>query len=1847
MKKFRNDTTQLSALISMLAPLSYNDQISEQLIGICKDLGRQINVLVCSCQENTDFQDFSSLLVSADNMHFALAALMNSIKDAPSQKEDGAQLRSLIDNILNGMNEISIEGLELDVLKSKSKDLTLNLGKLLACMKNEINEAKDENTKNDLFSAAKLLADSTKLLLENTKALQNEELDQTKFMKFQSGIKSDLYDFIKKNYQEEFQQIQLILLKNCLNRVISTSIIMESSMRNASESCRSEVLAKSLNDESENLHSSRNPVIEALGKLEQTPDSLYYQYDLIEKAKFLCDNSKKVLTLSRNAIPLIADFDHSALLNKSTRNLVGPIEDLEKLLSQTEEADPSTRIEVAKERMDHISNDLDILSQRFNQGKVKQLPEKEKENFDNRLMETYREMMKIQAQLSHPSTFEDSAQFCPILEKLSFVVSKVISPAYGVAACSSKPEDKKNFQALLQNLQNILTSSINCCTETKNMILCNSIPQSLLDSIKRNSDAILSLLSTIPTNQDIEKAAKSIQLLSDDYKSQKPAPPILPGKTYIDVKNEIAENISFILETVAELLRVVSREEIQKFPSTFTEFASRYAQLYRNIKSLASNHPDKQIAKIINDGLGSMVEMSVRLASTSKLYAADPNSSTKLFITETAKSFSDSLSNLLLTLLSSKSGRRECENYKNLMKLTYSPMLESSNCEIFTRKPYNVCIQEIEKMYANKFKQIEHNLIKSTENENSMLNIGKNIEDWEDLLTEILKNTSHASYMLGVSDTTSTAEYATIFDEKKIKSLQNEIIATFEAIEYKEGVIRDTDIDLFKKDSFKAVSNLVFYCKEAISSLTGNASLQKNIMDGVDAITATAKNSLINLDSANKPLNDQGVKDTVKKSKKLIKDDISRLLKIFETPEMRCIPWHIGEHGRLMQEPLISDGQNVITTTVDALEDICKLIHDFDDHNKKEILLKISKNKIAIETLISTLKSQAPGDNIFGDIISRLEDNESDIKKVSEQVRSETINRRANASKEYELQFEMNNTQIMNILKEIIPLSENESHLVAARLETVADLMEGMLNVIDGLSSTFNNIDKNSELKMFEQLSALNLAIMHCANSFRSNPQPIKDQKPLSIKSAVEMSINEGKNLSDIVKTLSQKSSVLQVLIQKIQKINATLKVEGFKDSKEKAIMDQKDYENKIIAKLKNIVIISQDINRKASTKQELIEPLCKDLFEEHEKCANLVFDNTYSLSDMIKTEARKLYIELGENIKNYTELASRLQSEPDSKKELSQNSIKISTCVSNFLKLLQSSHKGEEACAKLAEYLSDALIDIDTCILFAQNDSLENEPDKPNMNTLKTPILKTSEEIVGLVDELMQQKQYSDINMLKFANRLDGSLKVFVENNKNAAISLGSKDSLNQLSLLNATKNIGGSIFDLLESLKLSQTGEAAKQNKMVEQNVEKTKTFLEKHNILLEEIDQRTTNASAALSKTSDHIQSMIPYMDKSKTCPWDNDLSNLAPEDLVRISKDIPLSCAKIVQAVQASKPKDIEEFTTKGDTAFEHLIKGARRYVLALESPNVTSLVTSLKKCADCYVEMLKNVENNKTQSDKKTLSGISKKVTEAVVIFIKKCTDLKGKNLKCLIGENFFDSDDPSAVAERELLNAAAAIELAAKKLSELKPRVIQTDQPERELNFEGQILEAANSIMKATALLVTAATAAQKELVKAGAFKVNAEGKQDSGQWSQGLISAARLVAESTNMLCDAAKAAVEGKASEEKLIAACNSISGSTTQLIMACKVKADPNSENQARLEKAGFAVKKASKTFVESLKGSGIFAEEKQENINVQTSKVGGLKQEIDAMEEIAKREKELMEARGKLFKLRQAKAQPKND
>lgn len=183
------------------------------------------------------------------------------------------------------------------------------------------------------------------------------------------------------------------------------------------------------------------------------------------------------------------------------------------------------------------------------------------------------------------------------------------------------------------------------------------------------------------------------------------------------------------------------------------------------------------------------------------------------------------------------------------------------------------------------------------------------------------------------------------------------------------------------------------------------------------------------------------------------------------------------------------------------------------------------------------------------------------------------------------------------------------------------------------------------------------------------------------------------------------------------------------------------------------------------------------------------------------------------------------------------------------------------------------------------------------------------------------------------------------------------------------------------------------------------------------------------------------------------------------------------------------------------------------------------------------------------------------------------------------------------------------------------------------------ILEAAKSIATATSALIKAASAAQKELITSGKVSRTPLTSSDDGQWSEGLVSAARMVAAATHSLVESANALVQGFSSEEKLISSAKQVASSTAQLLVACKVKADPDSDSTKRLQAAGNAVKRATDNLVRATQQA--IQNEEERSLILNRRIVGGIAQEINARSEVLRIERELEEARGRLTAIRQAK------
>lgn len=238
------------------------------------------------------------------------------------------------------------------------------------------------------------------------------------------------------------------------------------------------------------------------------------------------------------------------------------------------------------------------------------------------------------------------------------------------------------------------------------------------------------------------------------------------------------------------------------------------------------------------------------------------------------------------------------------------------------------------------------------------------------------------------------------------------------------------------------------------------------------------------------------------------------------------------------------------------------------------------------------------------------------------------------------------------------------------------------------------------------------------------------------------------------------------------------------------------------------------------------------------------------------------------------------------------------------------------------------------------------------------------------------------------------------------------------------------------------------------------------------------------------------------------------------------------------------------------------------------------------------------------------------------------------------GTHINGSGDLGDKVDREMEKAAEAIASANAKLNELLSRPKDPKFSAFDLKIHEAILAAAIAVTTAIAALIKAASDCQQEIVAQGrgASSKTAFYKKHN-RWTEGLISAAKSVAASTNILIETADGVLSGKHTPEQLIVASNEVASSTAQLVAASRVKASYMSKTQDRLEGASKAVTSACRSLVNQVQDILSKKQGAEKDVDYSTLTPHVLKTtEMEQQVEILKLENSLNAARKRLGEIR---------
>lgn len=133
---------------------------------------------------------------------------------------------------------------------------------------------------------------------------------------------------------------------------------------------------------------------------------------------------------------------------------------------------------------------------------------------------------------------------------------------------------------------------------------------------------------------------------------------------------------------------------------------------------------------------------------------------------------------------------------------------------------------------------------------------------------------------------------------------------------------------------------------------------------------------------------------------------------------------------------------------------------------------------------------------------------------------------------------------------------------------------------------------------------------------------------------------------------------------------------------------------------------------------------------------------------------------------------------------------------------------------------------------------------------------------------------------------------------------------------------------------------------------------------------------------------------------------------------------------------------------------------------------------------------------------------------------------------------------------------------ASRKIEELSEKSRKSESGIK-LQVNEKIAEVCANLMKTVRNLIIQSRLLQREIVGDNKLTNNTEFYKRNSSWTEGLISAANVVAMAARSLVDSADMAMSGQAKYSELAAAAHEVAAATTQLVVASRVKANKDSD------------------------------------------------------------------------------------
>ncbi|XP_041639115.1 talin-2a isoform X1 [Cheilinus undulatus] len=1814
-------TSQLVACAKVVSPTISSPVCQEQLIEAGKLVDRSVESCVQACLSATeDGELLKQVSAAASVVSQALGDLLQHVRQYTSRGEPIGRYDQATDTIMTVTESIFSSMGDAGEMVRQARVLAQATSDLVNAMRSDAEAEVDVDNSKKLLAAAKLLADATARMVEAAKgaaAYPENEDQQQRLREAAEGLR------VATNAaaQNAIKKKLINRLENAAKQAAAAATQTIAAAQNAAASNKNTAAHQQLVQSCKAVADHIPQLVQGVRGSQAKPEDLSAQLALIIASQNFLQPGSKMVTSAKSSVPTVTDQAAAMQLGQCAKNLATCLAELRTSAQKAHEACGPMEIDSALTAIQTLRSELQDAKLAAVNAQLKPLPGESLEKCAQDLGSTSKSVGSSMAQLLTCAA-QGNEHYTGIAARETAQALKTLAQAArGVAASTTDP---KAAAAMLDSARDVMEGSALLIHEAKQALVSPGDAESqqrLAQVAKAVSHSLNNCVNCLPGQKDVDMALKSIGEASKKLLIETIPP---ASKSFQEAQSELNQTAADLNQSAGEVVHASRGSSSQladasgKFSQDFDEFLDAGIEMAGHTQK-----KDDQVQVIGN--LKNISMASSKLLLAAKSLSVDPAAANaKNLLAAAARAVTDSINQLITLCTQQAPGQKECDNALRELEAVRG-MLDNPN-EPVSDLSYFDCIESVmenSKVLGESMAGISQNC-----KTGDVPAFGDCVGSASKALCGLTEAAGQASYLVGVSDPNSQAGHQGLVDPIQFAKAN-------QAIQMACQNLVDPDSSPSQVLSAativaKHTSALCNACRLA-SSKTTNPVAKRHFVQSAKEVANSTANLVKTIKALDGDFSEENRNKCRVATAPLI-EAVENLTTFASNPEFASVPAQISNEGSAAQEPILQSARSMLDSSTYLLKTARSLVINPKDPPMWSVLAGHSRTvSDSIKGLITAIRDKAPGQRECDSSIDNINKCIRDIEQASLAAVSQNLPSRDDISLEA-LQEQLTSTvqEIGHLIDPVSTAARGEASQLGHKVTQLAGYFEPLITASVGVASKLK--DHQQQMTFLDQTKTLAesaLQMLYAAKEGGGNPKASHTHDAIAeaaqlMKEAVD----------DIMVTLNEAASEVGMvggMVESIAEAMAKLD-EGTPPEPDGSFVD---YQTSMVKYSKAIAVTAQEMMTKSVTCPDDLGALASQVTVDYSQLAiqGRLAAHTAEPEEIgfqIKTRVQ----ELGHGCILLVQKAGALQITPSdsfTKRELIECARAVTEKVSLVLSALQAGNKGTQACITAASAVSGIIADLDTTIMFASAGTLNAENDE-SFADHRENILKTAKALVEDTKMLVSGAASGQDKLAQAAQSSAKTITQLTDVVKLGAASIGSDDPETQVVLINAVKDVAKALAELISATKCA-AGKAADDPSMY-QLKSAAKVMVTNVTSLLKTVkavEDEATRGTRALEATIECIKQEMALF-QSRDAPN----KTTTPEEFIRMTKGITMATAKAVAAGNSARQEDIIHTANLSRKAISDMLTTCKQ---AAYHPEVSEEVKNRAlmygaECTTGYIDLLEQVLlvlQKPTAEQKQHLAACSKRVAGAVTELIQTAEAMKDG------GSEWVDPEDPTVIAETELLGAAASIEAAAKKLEQLKPRA-KPKQADETLNFEEQILEAAKSIAAATSALVKSASAAQRELVAQGKVGLIPDNAVDDGQWSQGLISAARMVAAATSNLCEAANASVQGHASEEKLISSAKQVAASTAQLLVACKVKADQDSEAMRRLQIAGNAVKRASDNLVRAAQKAA-FDKADDDNVVVKTKFVGGIAQIIAAQEEMLRKERELEEARKKLAQIRQ--------